>query len=642
MNENAHDPRGRIRALTVASWFPGVDDTTRGRFVADQADVLRASGRVDPVVISFEPHLLSGNALARSRQTGAVEDAARRGLASGEPPFAPRGWAGPHGIPVARLPIPSGNRAGAPADHMARDRVAALLAVADRLGSVPRTIVHAHTGYPDGAASVGLADHLGAPLVITEHASFVDRQLAQPHLRAAYAAGVARAARVVAVSETLADQLRRELPEWADRIVVIPNVVATDAFSVVPPDARRPDELLTVGYLAQGKGLDTLFAAVAKVRAVRPTVTLRLIGKSPTQELDARWRAAAREAGIADVVTFEGPRLREAVAEAMREASVLVHASRFETFGLVTLEALASGLPVVATRTGVIPQAFGDDARSLGALVPIDDADALATGILDTLERRMAFDPQRLRDAVESNFGRETVGRRLLALYDEVLDGASSSTASPASSSAQAANPSPLPDAMVATAPASASRPAVVVALDASRAASMLAVLPPALRARLSVVASTPTPDAPLPPDLGALTVVDLGELTAHAQRTSGPRGSLPVRILRVARHPLAWLHRRRAAARVDVLVTDAVRRAAAEARRLDPGGEAPAIACLDGRDSLAASPAIAAGSVKPLPGGVRWLGDRYADLDTAVRDAAASGTGRPVDDAALDPARDS
>ena len=112
---------------------------------------------------------------------------------------------------------------------------------ADRLGEegAGRGIVHAHTVYPDGAAAAILAERLGWPLVITEHSSFVERIVATPGQREAYVAAVERSAKVFAVSEMLAGELRVAFPTVAERFHVLPNLVPVDLFQPAPVEGRR-------------------------------------------------------------------------------------------------------------------------------------------------------------------------------------------------------------------------------------------------------------------------------------------------------------------------------------------------------------------------------------------------------------------
>src|SRR4029079_8294197 len=175
-----------------------------------------------------------------------------------EPPFlAPARGVDPL-LPVARLAIAEGQTPAAGSGHAAAHREAVLGPVAERLraAGAGSGVVHAHTVYPDGAAAALLAKKLAWPLVITEHSSFVEKIVATPGLRERSAAAVEAAARVFAVSEMLAAELRSAFPDLAARFGVLPNSVPVDLFRAPPLEDRRADELLFVGYRKASKGIE--------------------------------------------------------------------------------------------------------------------------------------------------------------------------------------------------------------------------------------------------------------------------------------------------------------------------------------------------------------------------------------------------
>jgi len=562
-----------VSVLVVASWYPAVDDAAKGRFVADQVAALAASGRAIPTVASFEPLPLIGGATARTLQAATIDrrrTAALAGEWADSSPFALRAFSVPTAAPIVRLPIADGLIPAAGAASAEQHRSAALVALGDRLVSTGHrpALIHAHTGFPDGIAASAMAARLGCPLVITEHATFLDRIFANPIQRERYAAGAAAAARVIAVSELLANQIRTELPEIAARIVVIPNAVAVDDFRAVAAADRDPDELLYVGYRRPIKGIDTLLAAFAQARANRSGLRLRLIGRSATSEVEAGWRRLADELGVAESVAFEDVTDRAGVVAAMSRAALLVHASRYETFGVVVAEALSAGLPVVATDSGGVREVLGPDPAAFGAMVAVDDPAAFAAAIEATLARRATFDPEVLRASVIERFAAAVVASRLLEVYDEVL----AEAGAPGEPSTPTAWPSS----------AATGLPRTVVGLDRRRTAASIATLPADVRQSLTVVTAV-EPRSEAIAGVGRLIELAVAALPEPAARRASTGRPVIDRLIRFALDPIGTIRRRRATYPLDprsiATLAVRVREAVGEA----PGPWLP----LDGRDAL-------------------------------------------------------
>lgn len=187
---------------------------------------------------------------------------------------------------------------------------------------------------------------------------------------------------VVANSGGLRATAERFAPDLP--ILEIPNGVDTERFAPAPPREGAPQHLLFVGRLARQKGVDVLLEALAKIAALPWRLTIA--GDGP--ERAALAEQAAR-LGLAKRVHFRGWVQREELPELYRSADVFVFPSHDEGMPNVVLEAMASGLPIVAT------QVPGNDelVRENGRLVPAGDpssfAEALAPLLTDASLRRM-------------------------------------------------------------------------------------------------------------------------------------------------------------------------------------------------------------------------------------------------------------
>lgn len=256
-------------------------------------------------------------------------------------------------------------------------------------------LVHGHF-YDAAGATLLTARRLGVPYVLTEHSTLA-RPLTPLERRAFREAG-----RVMPVSRML--QTALESSGLEARYEVVPNVVDLEHFT----PSRRPgrNRLIAVTRMTPVKGVPDLLAALRLLKA--RDWHCDLIGGGERFE---EYRALGN-----DRVTFHGELHRPEVAARLRQADLFVLASRLETFSVATVEAMACGVPVVATACGGPEELIGPDA---GMIVPPGDPAALAEAIDRALSSR--FDSERISRAVAGRFGAEAVGARLRAVYESVL-----------------------------------------------------------------------------------------------------------------------------------------------------------------------------------------------------------------------------
>jgi glycosyltransferase involved in cell wall biosynthesis len=375
----------RRRVLILPKWYPWPDRPVHGVFCREQARA--AALRNDVRVLAFTPERMSGRTLERH-----WED-------PGEP------------IPTTRLVYRRPRvRAAAMATQLLGMRT--VLRELRRTGWRP-DVIHAHV-FEAGFPAVLLGRRLSCPVVVSEHFTAFQRGLVRgADLR--LARFTFRNADVVCpVSEDLGRGLVAVEPRGRYRVV--PNVVDTAVFH--PPGARPapggPLRLLNVAALAEKKRHADLLDALARLRERGTDAVLDLVGDG---ELAASLRAQAERLGLAGEVRFHGARSPAEVAEHMRAADIFVLPSRFENLPVVLLEAMASGLPVVATGVGGVGEIVDEQA---GVLVAPDDPGRLAVAIGDVAGRLDAFDSAALAERARRRYGLEAVGAIWDAIYDDL------------------------------------------------------------------------------------------------------------------------------------------------------------------------------------------------------------------------------
>jgi glycosyltransferase involved in cell wall biosynthesis len=224
------------------------------------------------------------------------------------------------------------------------------------------------------------------------------------------------AGKLITVSRKLAEDIKGYT--GGRDIQVIPNMVDTEFFKV--PGGRRsadPFRFLFVGFLTPNKKVDELIRAFAAQFGKTPGVNLEIAGDGNHRgELER----LADELGVSDSVNFAGMLSREQVRDSMHRANALVSASEVETFGVVLLEAMATGLPVIITRCGGPEEFVTDD---VGRLVDLGDRTQLQQAMaemIDGYDNWLDAAPD-IRAYVESLYGERTVGAKIVEVYNSVI-----------------------------------------------------------------------------------------------------------------------------------------------------------------------------------------------------------------------------
>jgi len=200
---------------------------------------------------------------------------------------------------------------------------------------------------------------------------------------------VADCDRIVAANVVERAELLRDYGAAASRIATIPCGVDTDLFAPSDRAAARArlaldgrPVLLWVGRVAPIKGLDTLLDAVARLSTSAGPARLLIVGgdaDEPMSEHEVFLRRRIERLGLRDSVCFVGPQPQDVLPVYYAAADVTVLPSYYESFGMVALEAMACGSPVIASRVGGLVTTVRDGVT--GFLVPDGDVEALAERI---------------------------------------------------------------------------------------------------------------------------------------------------------------------------------------------------------------------------------------------------------------------
>jgi glycosyltransferase involved in cell wall biosynthesis len=285
-------------------------------------------------------------------------------------------------------------------------------------------LVVAHSVTWAGYAAYLIGQEYGIPYVIVEHRSFFvwtapeARQMVKPFHIPIFRKAFLHCEKLVLVSESMSIGIHTLVPEARDRCLVIPNMIREDLF--FPPSQPRgsdPFVYLWAGRLEHVKGLDLLLIAVKMLsERTEEEFMLRLAGKgSLREELEQRCKTL----GIQDRVSFLGRLSREKMLEEMQAANCFVLPSRYEAFGVVLIEAMATGLPVIATRSG------GPDSivnAQNGLLIERDDAEELASAMQRMWENIGAYSPGEIRRQVLLRYGDRAVMNQYHQLFLNLLD----------------------------------------------------------------------------------------------------------------------------------------------------------------------------------------------------------------------------
>lgn len=275
-------------------------------------------------------------------------------------------------------------------------------------------IIHAQVCHKAGLIARWLSKKYKIPYVITEQMSpFPFPQiLKNGRLSSRYAQAYQAASTNIAISPDLRDKMKKlGIP----RVEVVPNL--TDELFFLPASKNQDGSFtfFTLCDMREQKDLPTLFKAIARLLEKNPSVRFRIGGGG---EMFVTWKNLADNMGLSPFVTWLGPLDRQQAQLEFRQAHAFVLPSIQETLGVVFLEAIACGIPVIGTRCGG-PESIINDEN--GILVEVGNPIALCDAMEALIDNYLIYDAGEIRTSFLERFSITPVCNQLEGIYKNVI-----------------------------------------------------------------------------------------------------------------------------------------------------------------------------------------------------------------------------
>jgi glycosyltransferase involved in cell wall biosynthesis len=276
-------------------------------------------------------------------------------------------------------------------------------------------ILHAHSFYPAGFSACSISTKYNIPVVITEHNSDVLIRKLSEYQRKLLIATVKNSDKFICVSESLLQSVR-EQTKMASKLMVVPNIVSSVfTYSDEKKTENRGFLFLSVGFLNEGKRHGFVISCFGEVFAGIRDVKLQIAGGG---ELYASLQHQIKNSGLTEQIQLLGSLSRTQLSVKIKESNAFVLASAFETFGVVYIEAMACGKPVIATRNGGANDIVND---TNGILIDVDNREQLVAAFRYMYHNAHKYDSQQIAADCRAKYSETAVVGRLSEVYQQIL-----------------------------------------------------------------------------------------------------------------------------------------------------------------------------------------------------------------------------
>lgn len=275
-------------------------------------------------------------------------------------------------------------------------------------------IIHAHSFYPAGYCACSLSRKYQIPLVVTEHnTNVLQKELTiYQHTLLRYTIGNCN--KFVCVSESLRQSME-ELTQKNDKLVVVPNMYSADfGYNDVNKSRKKEFVFLSVGFLNERKRHDFAIRCFEKAFKDDPNVRFEIIGKG---HLFDSLQEQIIDCGLSEKISLLGSLDKKQLVQKMKDCDIFILVSTFENFGVVYVEAMACGKPVIAAKNGGANDIVNN---TNGVLIEKDNEEQLIKAFQYMYQNAEKFDAKQIAADCYAKYSEDAVVKNLTNIYEEI------------------------------------------------------------------------------------------------------------------------------------------------------------------------------------------------------------------------------
>ena len=275
-------------------------------------------------------------------------------------------------------------------------------------------IIHCHSVMMGGWLTEKISDKHNIPFIITEHNSLFFEGY-HKRLYSKISEICNKASKCISVSSDYCEKLKIIIPN-SPNWISHNNIVKSDfLISKIVKKNKEPFVFLSISNLAKHKNVPLVLKSFKKFNLKHPKSMLKIVGVGTEEGSLKRLKDKLEIKNV----SFLGMKTRKEVVEEFNKSNVFILGTTYETFGVVLVESLAMGVPVIVTDCGGSNDIMN---RQVGRVTKQNDVEDMYNSMIEIYKKYDRFEPEKLREHVKSNFSDSRLSKKLINYYYEVLN----------------------------------------------------------------------------------------------------------------------------------------------------------------------------------------------------------------------------